>query len=160
LALVAITRLRLRGYRFLPLFMWHSLMSSHQAERSPGFLTGALSADPLRLVYWTLTMWKDAGAMRAFRGSGAHQRIMPWLADWCDEAAVVHWEQADDVLPPADEVLRRMASGGRVLRLNHPSPDHAAGRIAADGRPPRRGAKLYTGGPYARRDKGQEKKGK
>jgi len=143
---VAITRLRLRGYRFLPAFGWHSLKSALQAERARGFLGGALSADPFRLTYWTVTVWESEAAMRAFRASGDHQRVMPRLAEWCDEASVAHWEQEDASVPAADEVLRRMVAGGRASRLNHPSPDHAAGRIAADGRPPRRGSRLYPGG--------------
>jgi hypothetical protein len=153
--LVSITRLRLRSYRFLPHFMWHSLKTSTQAERSRGFLNGALSAEPLRLVYWTITVWENEGAMRAFRASSDHQRIMPRLADWCDEASVMNWEQADSNLPPLDEVLRRMTSGGRASRLNHPSPDHAAGRIAADGRPPRHGARLRPSGPWSKAKDGK-----
>jgi hypothetical protein len=31
--------------------------------------------------------------MRAFMLSGAHQRAMPKLFNWCDEASVVHWNQ-------------------------------------------------------------------
>ena len=144
--LVAITRLRLRGYRFLPAFAWHSLRSALQAERSRGFLGGVLSADPLRVTYWTATVWESEAAMRAFRAAGNHQRVMPRLADWCDEASVAHWEQADDTIPLPEEVLRRMVAGGRPSRLNHPSPDHAAGRIAADGRLPKRGARLRPRG--------------
>lgn len=148
MALVAITRLRLRGYRFLPAFGWHSLKAARQAERSPGFLGGALSADPLRVTYWTVTVWESEAAMRAFRASGDHQRVMHRLAGWCDEASVAHWEQADASVPLPAEVLRRMISAGRASRLNHPSTDHAAGRIAADGRPPVRGAPLRPrGGP-------------
>lgn len=146
MALVAITRLRLRSYRFLPAFLWNSLKTSTQAERSRGFIGGVLSADPFRLTYWTVTVWENEAVMRAFRASGQHQRIMSRLADWCDEASVAHWEQEDNTLPPADEVLRRMVSGGRASRLTHPSPDHAAGRIAADGLGPRRGSRLYPGG--------------
>ena len=140
--LVSITRLRLRGFRFLPAFAWQSGKSATQAQRSPGFLGGALSADPLRLTFWTVTVWENEAAMRAFRGSGEHQRVMPRLAGWCDEASVAHWEQADATVPDPGEMLRRMQSGGRPSRLAHPSPDHAAGRVAADGRTPARPAPL------------------
>jgi heme-degrading monooxygenase HmoA len=144
--IVAITRLRLCGFRYLVPFAWQSRLSARQAERSPGFLGGALSADPLRLTFWTVTVWENEAAMRAFRAAGDHQRVMPRLAGWCDEASVAHWEQADASIPSPEEVLRRMVSGGRPSRLHHPSPDHTAGRIATDGRPPVRGAPLRPRG--------------
>ena len=143
---VAITRLRLRGFRYLLPFAWQSRLSARQAERSAGFLGGEVSGNPLRLTFWTVTLWENEAAMRAFRASGDHQRVMPRLADWCDEASVTHWEQADASIPGADEMLRRMQSGGRPLRVRHPSPDHAAGRAAADGRPPPRGTPLRPRG--------------
>jgi hypothetical protein len=136
--LVAITRLRLRGYRYLLPFMWHAGKSAAQAQRSPGYRAGALSSDVRRLTFWTATVWENEAAMQAFRASGAHRLVMPKLADWCDEGSVAHWEQADAAIPGPDEMLRRMQAQGRLVRVRQPSPDHAAGRIAADGRPPAR----------------------
>ena len=144
--LVAITRLRLRGFRFLPQFGWQGRQNARQAERAPGFIGGALSADPLRLTFWTATVWENEAAMHAFRAAGEHRRVMPRLADWCDEASVAHWEQPDASLPTPEEMLRRMTSGGRPSRLRHPSPDHAAGRVAADARPPVHGTQLRPRG--------------
>lgn len=140
--LVSITRLRLRGFRFMLPFAWHSRMSARQAEKTPGFLAGAVFGDPGRLTFWTATVWENEAAMRAFRASGDHQRIMPRLAHWCDEASVGHWEQADATVPAPEEILRRMQSAGRASRVAHPSPDHAAGRLAADNRPPAGGVPL------------------
>jgi hypothetical protein len=139
--LVSITRLRLRGYRFLLPFMWHAGKSAAQAQRSPGYRTGALSSDVRWLTFWTVTAWENEAAMRSFRAAGDHQRAMSRLAEWCDEASVAHWEQVDAAVPSPNEVLRRMQSG-RPLRVAHPSPDHAAGRVAADGRAPKHLAPL------------------
>ena len=138
---VAITRLRLRSYRFLLPFMWHAGKSAMQAQGSPGYRAGALSSDVRRLTFWTATVWENEAAMRAFRAAGDHQRVMPRLAEWCDEASVAHWEQANAEIPDPNEVLRRMQSG-RPSRVSHPSSDQAAGRVAADGRAPRRLAPL------------------
>ena len=53
------------------------------------------------------------------------------LALWCDEASVVHWEQASQELPPWPVVHERMQSEGRASRVNHPSQAHLAFRIRA-----------------------------
>ena len=143
---IAVTRLRLRGYRYLLPFALQSRRSARQAEHSPGFLGGMLSANPLRLTFWTVTAWENTAAMHAFRAASDHQRVMPRLADWCDEASVAHWDQDDARIPDPAEALKRMRTAGRVSRLRHPSPDHTAGRIAADGRPPARGARLRPRG--------------
>jgi len=140
--LVSITRLRLRRFRYMPAFAWHSMLSARQASRMPGFFTGWLSGNPLHRTFWTATVWENEAAMRAFRGSGAHQRAMRKLFAWCDEASVAHWEQPGIEAPDANHVLAPMQAMGRLLRVQYPSSDHAAGRIAADGRPPLRGSPL------------------
>ena len=44
-------------------------------------------------------MWEDEARMRGYMVSGAHKQAMPKLLEWCDEASVAHWEQAEEVLP-------------------------------------------------------------
>ena len=140
--LISITRLRVRGFRFLLQFAWQSNRVSRQAERAPGFSAGQVYGDPLRLTFWTATVWENEAAMRDFRGSGAHRTAIPKLAHWCDEGSVVHWNQPGGEIPEPGIALRRMQAEGRPLRVQHPSPEHAAGKIAADGRPPLRGNRL------------------
>lgn len=140
--IIAITRLRLRGFRYLLPFVWRSRQSARQAQRAPGFIMGRLYGDPRHLTFWTATVWESESAMRAYRGSGAHHRVMPKLAHWCDEAAVAHWEQAACEVPSPDEMLARMRANGRISRVRHPSADHVAGKIAGDGRQPSPGPLL------------------
>jgi hypothetical protein len=142
---VSITRLRLRGYRYVPSFLWQAQLSSEQARSSPGFLAGAIFASPLHRTFWTLTVWKEEAEMRAFRGAGDHRNVMTRLADWCDEAAVAHWQQRDAAAPSNEDMLHRMQSSGRVSRVNHPTPGHAEGKTVPDGRAPRRGVTLKPG---------------
>jgi heme-degrading monooxygenase HmoA len=52
--------------------------SQRQVVRAPGFLGSKLLIDR-KHTYWTLTMWEDERAMKAFRGSGAHAAVMPKL---------------------------------------------------------------------------------
>jgi hypothetical protein len=140
--LVSLTRLRLRSFLHLIPFAWTSNRISRQAARAPGFIAGQVYGDPARLTFWTATLWENEAAMKAFRGSGVHQAAMPRLADWCDEASVAHWNQPGSEVPDPEITLRRMQADGRPLRVRYPSPEHSAGKIAADGRQPANGTHL------------------
>lgn len=129
--MIAITRLRIRAWRFLPVFFWHTRQTVEQARRAPGFLGGRLGAQRDR-TFWTLTAWIDEDAMRAYRASGAHRAVMPKLAHWCDEAAVGHWPiEAGAPLPDWETAYQRMTAVGRLTPIKHPSERHQAGVIAA-----------------------------
>ena len=82
-------------------------------------------------------MWADEAAMRAYRVADPHLTAMRKLLEWCDEASVFHYD--GDTLPSIDEAFARMRDHGRPSKVNHPSPDHAAGRTTADARVPRKG---------------------
>jgi heme-degrading monooxygenase HmoA len=129
--LISVTRLHLRSKRYLLGFLWHTLASARQAQRAPGFLGGVLAGDRA-LGSWTVTAWADAAVMRAYRNSGAHLRAMPKLLRWADEAAFVHWEQDSPRLPSMAEAHRRLVAEGRLSKVNHPSPAHAARQVAAE----------------------------
>ena len=137
MAFVSLTRLRLRAWYYLPAFALHARRSSKQAERSEGFITGALSGDIPRLTFWTATVWTDEAAMRAYRSSGAHRLVMPRIGTWCDESAVAHIENAGEAVPTDSEALGHMQRHGRIVRLPRPTAEHAAGATVPDGRPPR-----------------------
>ena len=131
--LISVTRLRLRSARFLPAFAWHTFTSSRQVRRAPGFLGGWLAGEGGLNGSWTITAWRDEAAMRAYRNTAAHMRAMPKLLHWCDEASVLHWEQETAALPDMPEAWRRMVAEGRVSKVLHPSPAHAARRIEPRG---------------------------
>jgi hypothetical protein len=114
---------------YLPQFIWYSLRSARQAERARGFLGGRIAREAGN-AFWTVTAWTDEAAMREYRGSGAHQKAMPKLLDWCDEASIVHWQQPSAELPDWQESYRRMVAEGRSSKVNHPSANQQAGRIA------------------------------
>ena len=80
-------------------------------------------------VYWTLTVWRDTAAMKAFMTSGAHLKAMPKLLEWCDEAAVSHWQQESEALPRWAEAEEHLAREGRLSKVRNPSPAHAAGKL-------------------------------
>jgi hypothetical protein len=89
---VSITRLRVRRWRYLPPFVFQSIHAARRAKRAPGGLAVSLLCDADR-AFWTRTVWRDEAAMRSFMPSGVDRRVMAQLAEWCDEATVVHWVQ-------------------------------------------------------------------
>ena len=78
--------------------MWYTFASQRQVVRAAGFCGGRLLIDARR-TFWTLTAWEDERAMKSFRGTGAHARVMPRLFEWCDEAAYAHWTVPDGEIP-------------------------------------------------------------
>ena len=121
--IITVTRLRLRSLRFLVPFIVYSFRSMRQVKRSPG----NIAADAMRDQhggFWTRSVWRDVESMRAFMTSGAHRQAMPKLLDWCDEAALVHWEQDTPALPEWDEAHRRLVTQGRRSKVRYPSPAH------------------------------------
>ena len=128
MAFVSVTRLRVRSWRFLPMFLIGSFRSAHQAKSADGNLAVAVLRQP-KSTYWTRTVWTSEAAMKAFMLAGAHRGVMRKLLNWCDEAALVHWMQ-DSALPPEwPEAREKMQATGRTSKVNHPSDDHQAFRI-------------------------------
>ena len=128
MALVSITRLRLRSWRFLPMFAWYALRSTRQAARAEGNLAAKLLRER-RNTFWTSTIWTGEAALKRFMTSGAHGKAMRKLAEWCDEAAVVHWTQESAELPGWPEAYQRLRKDGRRSKVNHPSAAHSAYEI-------------------------------
>jgi hypothetical protein len=122
---VSVTRLRLRSAWYFPAFVWHTIASNRQAKRADGCL--GVNLRRAGGAYWTLTLWRDVAAMRAFILSGSHRTAMPHLVNWCDEAAMARFDWAGDTLPSWDEAERQMSVNGKTSPVKHPSPAHAAG---------------------------------
>jgi hypothetical protein len=131
--LISVTRLRVRSFCYLAAFMWHTIRSQKQLARAAGFREGKVLADAHR-TFWTMTAWESEREMKAFRGSAAHAKAMPHLAQWCDEGAYVHWaEEEEDALPSWAVACERFMAEAKMSRVEHPSADHQARRFA----PPR-----------------------
>ena len=121
---VSLTRLRIRSFRFLPLFALYTFRSLRQVKKAPGFQTGALLADR-SWTFWTMTAWDTQENMRQFMTSAAHKQAMPHLQHWCDEASVAQWTQPGAALPSWVEADQRMRQSGRISKVLHPGPHHA-----------------------------------
>ena len=127
---ISITRLRLRSWFFLPSFFMASGRIVKQAQESAEFVEGATFLDK-KLAFWTVTLWRDGAAMKAFRGQGAHKDSMPRFANWCDEGCVAHWETNESMLPDWGEINKQMVALGRPSPVTYPSSGHAAMKFPA-----------------------------
>jgi hypothetical protein len=78
------------------------------------------------LTFWTMTLWPGEADMRSYRNADAHKKAMAKLQHWCDEASIVHWMQEGEDFPPWHQAWERLRAEGRVSRVKHPSPYHAA----------------------------------
>jgi hypothetical protein len=121
--LASVTRLRVGSVWYLAGFMWETFRSKRQVERAAGFRAGRLLVD-VRRTFWTLTAWESEREMKAFRGAGAHAKVMPRLASWCDEASYAHWVSED--LPSWEQAYEYLLIEGRLSRVARPSANHEA----------------------------------
>lgn len=124
MAIISITRLRLRSSRFFLPFLWYSVRSFLQAKRAPGNLERSMLRGRDG-SYWTLTSWRDEESVRAFMLSGAHRQAMPKLLSWCDEASVARYQAPSGELPDWKQAHRILVTQGRASKVHHPSPHHA-----------------------------------
>ncbi len=125
---ISVTRLRVKSLLLLTAFMRANEASVKSLKGLQGFLGGSELIDR-GLVFWTLTVWEDDSAMRAFRNGPAHRAAMQRLPDWCDEAAYVHWLQEDAGLPDWAAASKRLLTEGKLTKVKTPSAAHAAGSI-------------------------------
>lgn len=128
---VSITRLRVRSIFYMPVFLLHALRTGTQAQKADGIL-GVETRFEKNNVVWTKTVWTDETAMKKYRGSGAHQIAMRILSELCNEASVARWQQLETDLPTWEDAHHRMLTEGKLSKVKHPSPLHAAGRTAPE----------------------------
>ena len=126
--LIAVTRLRVRSWRYMAPFAWYAVRSRSQALHAPGNLGVAVRRSE-GLTFWTVTAWTDESAMAAYRIAPPHRTVLPELRIWCDEASLAHWEQDSADLPNWETAEKRMAESGRLSKVDHPSADQLAGRL-------------------------------
>jgi hypothetical protein len=62
--------------------------------------------------------------MQTYMMAGAHREAMSKLAEWRDEASVVHWNQDSSELPSWDIAEQWMTEQGRFGPLKYPSEAH------------------------------------
>jgi hypothetical protein len=120
MAVMVVTRLRLRSPALLDDFFNASVAVLEQAQASPGNL-GADAMAEANDVWWTVTGWQGYDAMRAFVDGEPHRSTVGRLDDWCDEATFVDWEQASPNLPDWPSSYSRLVADGKSASLTNAS---------------------------------------
>lgn len=124
LAVIVVTRLRLRDPALLDEFFTAAVATLEQARGSVGSLGSDVLADAAN-TWWTVTSWQDRDVMRAFVRAEPHRGTMPRLDRWCDEATFVDWEQDSPGLPGWQDCWQRIVTDGQVAELSQATPANA-----------------------------------
>ena len=117
---ISVTRLQLRSMLYLPAYGIEAARAKAQAEQTPGCIAAQVRKTD-GLAFWTMTFWEDDASMKRFMRESPHRAVMPKLAEWCDEAAAIHWSQDSRELISWNAGRDRLRDSGRLAPVNHPS---------------------------------------
>ena len=123
MAVIVVTRLRLKAPGLLDEFFTDAVAAIEQASKADGNLGADALADANN-AWWTVSAWHGRQPMLAFVGNEPHRSIMTRLDHYCDEATFVDWEQDAADLPDWQTGWRRMVDEGTAGMLSQPSPAH------------------------------------
>jgi hypothetical protein len=100
--------LPLKSYRRVLPFAFYTIQVMKQLSSAQGLLGYSLLARPLSKRFWTLSAWKNEGALRAFVHHPPHVCIMAALAPHMDKTKFLRWTVKGAQLPLQwDDALRR-----------------------------------------------------
>ena len=120
MAVIVVTRLRLRDPALLDEFFTAAVAAIEQAQKSAGNLGADALADADN-AWWSVSAWQGRGPMRAFVDSEPHRGISQRLDHFCDEATFVDWEQASPDLPDWQTSWGHITADGKAAELTRPS---------------------------------------
>ncbi len=121
MAVIVVTRLRLKDPALLDEFFVDAVAAIEQAQKSDGNLGADALADANN-AWWSVSSWHGRDAMGAFVSTEPHQSIMSRLDHYCDEATFVDWEQPSADLPDWQTSHEHLVADGQVAQLTSPSP--------------------------------------
>jgi hypothetical protein len=126
--IVSITRARLRSIRFLLPFARCSLRCWWQATNTAVNL-GVRLRKTRGLRFWTLTIWENEDALKAYRDILLRGKVMPRARHWFDENSAAHWEQESMKMPSWENAASLLKERGHFSEVDHPSKSQKSGQI-------------------------------
>lgn len=120
---IVVTRLRIKDPGVFDQFFASAVAVFEQARNSSGNLGADVLAEANN-TYWTRTSWEDRQLMAAFVGTQPHLRTMGHIAEWCDEATFVDWDQPSGEMPDWHDAYGRLKASGQAANLTSPTDAH------------------------------------
>jgi hypothetical protein len=106
--------LPLKSYWRIPHFFFYTAQVVKQLASAEGVLGFSVLARPLSKRFWTLFVWKNEAALRAFVQHPPHVHIMTALTPHTDETKFERWTVKGSELPLSwDDALSRFVSSTR-----------------------------------------------
>ncbi|WP_330179667.1 hypothetical protein OHB26_24890 [Nocardia sp. NBC_01503] len=113
-------RLEVNSLRQAPGFLIASLTLWWQARRSPGVLGLTLTAEMLKGVFWTYSVWDDKAAIYAYAGSEPHRSTVARKRKVMRDATFVFFTAAADERRQSwAEIGHRIAEQRGSAKLDH-----------------------------------------
>jgi len=123
MAIIVVTRLRLKDPALLDDFFTDAVAALEQAQKSDGNLGVDALADANN-AWWSVSSWQERRPMHAYVRSEPHQTIRSKIDRYCDEATFVDWEQDSPDLPDWQTNWRHLVASGEGAELTQPSAAH------------------------------------
>ena len=123
MAVIVVTRLRLKDPALTDEFFTDAVAAIEQAQKSEGNLGVDALADANN-AWWSVSSWQERRPMHAYVRSEPHQTIRSKIDRYCDEATFVDWEQASPDLPDWQTNWHHLVASGEGAELTQPSAAH------------------------------------
>jgi hypothetical protein len=130
MAVIVVTRLRLKSHSLQDEFFTSAVALLEQAKGSAGVLGSDVMAES-HDTWWTCTAWQDRDAIHAYVHADPHLTAMTRLDDWCDEATFVDWDQESSALPDWQTAFQHVVADGKSAALTDASPANASREFPA-----------------------------
>ncbi len=98
--MVLLTYLPLKRYRALFRFTTYLTRIRRQLAGAHGLIGYSLRAQPWRLRFWTLSVWRSESALREFVHQGSHMGAMVLLRSEVGETRFTRWSILGGDVPP------------------------------------------------------------
>src|SRR5712692_5525247 len=89
--LVLLSVLPLKRFSRILWFLLHTLRIARQLAAARGLVGYSLNAEPLAKRFWTLSVWEDDAALRAFVGTPPHAQAMRVMTPNMAPTEFVRW---------------------------------------------------------------------
>jgi hypothetical protein len=123
MAVIVVTRLRLKDPALFDDFFTDAVAAIEQAQKSDGNLGVDALADADN-AWWSVSAWQERRPMQSYVRGEPHQTIRSKIDHYCDEATFVDWEQDSPDLPDWQTNWRHLVADGLAAVLTQPSAAH------------------------------------